>query len=401
MTAPTSAVTDDDYPDSPPATPLPGSALVPVQRATITDKITYAKHLAKSGLLPAVFRGRPENVLYVVEYGDMLGLSPMAALTGIHVIEGKPTASSALMSALVRRAGHRLRVTGDDTRAAVQITRSDDPDFVFESVWTLDRARNAALAGKDVWKKYPAAMLKARAISECARDACEEALLGMHYTPEELGAAVDEDGNPTAVRATTEVVGRDATLTPITGEPDWTALTTAAEHAQDRGRLGDLWRLAKLTEPRNEHLHAAIAAAGQRVAASLTERDAGQAQTGGGGGEVDAEIINDAPAEPGPAGAGTPEHVARGAYTRVGQVLHAADPDRVREATAGMTDAEATLDVLEILNQDDRECLGVDAAAGPLTLRGLTERVAAYTDRHGRSVRDPLDDGNPGTGGGV
>ena len=52
----------------------------------------------------------------------------------------------------------------------------------------------AELLGKDVWKKYPASMLKSRAITQCARDACEEALYGLHYTPEELGAEVDEDG---------------------------------------------------------------------------------------------------------------------------------------------------------------------------------------------------------------
>ena len=48
-------------------------------------------------------------------------------------------------------------------------------------------------------------MLKARAITQCARDACEEALFGLHYTPEELGAEVDEDGVVVA-----EVVGRAA-----------------------------------------------------------------------------------------------------------------------------------------------------------------------------------------------
>ena len=37
-------------------------------------------------------------------------------------------------------------------------------------------------------------MLKSRAITQCARDACEEVLFGLHYTPEELGANVDEDG---------------------------------------------------------------------------------------------------------------------------------------------------------------------------------------------------------------
>ena len=37
-------------------------------------------------------------------------------------------------------------------------------------------------------------MLKSRAITQCARDACDEVLFGLHYTPEELGAEVDEDG---------------------------------------------------------------------------------------------------------------------------------------------------------------------------------------------------------------
>jgi hypothetical protein len=161
---------------------------------TLPAKIAYAKALADSGLLPAAYRAQPANVLYAVEYGDMLGLPPMAAITGIHIIEGKPSASSGLISALVRRAGHKLRVTGNDKEATAHIVRADDPDFTFEARWTLERAKAADLAGKGTWKKYPAAMLKARAISEVARAACEEALFGLHYTPEELGAEVDEDG---------------------------------------------------------------------------------------------------------------------------------------------------------------------------------------------------------------
>ena len=76
------------------------------------------------------------------------------------MVEGKPTASAQLIGALVRMAGHRLRVTGNDTEAHAQVIRSDDPDFAFESVWTLDRAARAGLTGKGVWKSYPAAMLK-------------------------------------------------------------------------------------------------------------------------------------------------------------------------------------------------------------------------------------------------
>src|SRR6185312_8155676 len=85
----------------------------PRERASLPAKVEYARFLAESGLLPQEYRKNPANVLYAVEYGDMIGIPPMAAITGIHVIEGKPTASAGLISGLVRKAGHQLRVGYD------------------------------------------------------------------------------------------------------------------------------------------------------------------------------------------------------------------------------------------------------------------------------------------------
>lgn len=151
-------------------------------------RMEYSKALAASDLLPKQYRNSPANVLVAVEYGRALGLEPMAAIQGIHVVEGKPTASAQLIGALVRMAGHILRVTGDDTQATATIRRKDDPDFEFTATWTMQRAAKAGLAGKGSWAKYPAAMLKARAVTEVARDACPEVLAGVAYTAEELGA---------------------------------------------------------------------------------------------------------------------------------------------------------------------------------------------------------------------
>ena len=47
------------------------------------------------------------------------------------------------------------------------------------------KAQQANLSGKENWRKYPMAMLTARSITECARDACPEALYGVVYTGEE------------------------------------------------------------------------------------------------------------------------------------------------------------------------------------------------------------------------
>jgi hypothetical protein len=154
----------------------------------LPERMEYAKALSASDLLPKAYRNHPANVLVAVEYGRAIGLSPMAAIQGIHVVEGKPTASAQLIGALVRTAGHRLRVTGNDTEATATIIRNDDPEFEYTAHWTIARAAKANLTGKGVWKSYTAAMLKARAITEVARDACPEVLAGVAYTAEELGA---------------------------------------------------------------------------------------------------------------------------------------------------------------------------------------------------------------------
>ena len=157
------------------------------ESTALGDRMNYAKALAASDLLPKQFRNAPANVLIALEYGSALGIAPMAAIQGLFIVEGKPTASAQLIGALVRNAGHRLRVSGDDSHATAVIVRKDDPEFEFVAEWTIERAQKAGLAGKGVWKQYPAAMLKARAITEVARDACPEVLSGVAYTAEELG----------------------------------------------------------------------------------------------------------------------------------------------------------------------------------------------------------------------
>ncbi len=184
---------------------------------SLPDKLAYCAELSRANALPAQYRGRPADLLFAVEYADSLGLHPIAAVTGIQVIEGKPTASAGLISMLVRRAGHKLRikVTGSipsrDLAATAELVRADDPTFTYRATWDLPRAVRAGLCtvaddgsprarskdGKVLpWEKYPEAMLKARAITEVGRDGAEDALLGVHYTAEEMGAVVDEDGTP-------------------------------------------------------------------------------------------------------------------------------------------------------------------------------------------------------------
>lgn len=153
--------------------------------------VDYARKLSASDLLPEAYRGKPQNVLLAVEYGRSVGIDPIAAINMVHTIKGKPTASAQLVGALVRRAGHRLRVSWDGTSATAEIVRSDDEGFTFRAVWTFDRAQAAGLTGNANYKNHLPAMLKARAITEVSRDACPEALAGIAYVADELGGSME------------------------------------------------------------------------------------------------------------------------------------------------------------------------------------------------------------------
>ena len=186
------------------------NALAVAQQASVKDQLAYANTICQGSLVPTTYRNQPANVLIAMGLGQSMGLSPAESLYRIAVINGKPTASAELIAANVRRAGHKLRIKKDEKAkaATAEITRCDDPEYTFKATWDMAKAQQAQLSGKDNWKKYPMAMLTARAITECARDACPEALYGVVYTADEMGDAATE---PVQVEAQVEQVD----LTPV------------------------------------------------------------------------------------------------------------------------------------------------------------------------------------------
>lgn len=168
-----------------------------VTLAPLDDKREYSLMLARSTLINDAYRGQPANLLVAVEYGAALGIPAMQAISSINVIKGKPTLSAELMSALVRRAGHKLRVQEFTSPLSVRadLIRKDDPDFTFTAVWDMDKARTAGVLGKtgSGWEKYPNQMLRARAITEVCRQGAADALAGFVYAPEDFDVHLDTD----------------------------------------------------------------------------------------------------------------------------------------------------------------------------------------------------------------
>jgi hypothetical protein len=142
------------------------------------------------------YRGNAANAFVAAETGAALGLEPLQALASIAVINGRATLSSDLMAAVIRRAGHTLRIVENNPESVTAtLIRADDKKFEFTVTWDRDKATKAGLWGqKGPWSQYPTQMLRARAITEVARQGASEALMGMIYSPEDFGATITDTG---------------------------------------------------------------------------------------------------------------------------------------------------------------------------------------------------------------
>jgi hypothetical protein len=128
--------------------------------------------------------------------GAEIGLPPFAAMTGIHIVQGKPVLGANLIATLVKNdPRYDYRVKRADNEACVLVWY-ESGHVVGESGFTLEEAKVAGLTGKDNWRKYTSDMLFARAISRGARRYAPGIFGGAPvYTPDEMGVDTDEDGH--------------------------------------------------------------------------------------------------------------------------------------------------------------------------------------------------------------
>lgn len=123
----------------------------------------------------------PEEAAALMLVAQADGLHPAKAATHYHIIQGKPSLSADAMLARFQSAGGRVKweAYGDD---AVIGTFSHSAGGAVTIRWDLERAKKA---GVQNLQKFPAAMMRARCISEGVRTVLPGVIVGM-YTPEEI-----------------------------------------------------------------------------------------------------------------------------------------------------------------------------------------------------------------------
>jgi hypothetical protein len=166
---------------------------------------SIAHSLAKTPFVPNSLRSTDRdhgyditvaNITAAILTGRELNLQPMASLRSIDVIQGTPAMRALLMRALVQSAGHDVWTEKESASEVVVCGRRHGSDKTEKSTWTIGRAQQLGLTGKDNWKKQPQAMLVARATAEVCRRVAADVLLGLPYAVEELDGDTAEVAEP-------------------------------------------------------------------------------------------------------------------------------------------------------------------------------------------------------------
>ena len=162
---------------------------------SVDDLARIGKMMAVSGYFQDAREAAQAAVK--VQAGMEMGFGPFTSMTGIHIIQGRPSVGANLMASAVKtnpRYDYRVReMTDQACRIEFFEIVGGKRESIGVSEFTLADGKKAGTKNLD---KFPRNMLFARAMSNGIRWFCPDAFNGNTvYTPEELGADVDEDGN--------------------------------------------------------------------------------------------------------------------------------------------------------------------------------------------------------------
>lgn len=161
------------------------SASTQLEPSTAEQAMWLASQLVKSGVLGKSVT-KPEAAFAIILAGRELGLTAMQSLRSCHVIEGKVVLSSDLMAALVLRSPtcryfQMVESTNDVARYETLRVGAAKPTVMS---FTMEDAKLAGVTGKQNWRTYPAAMLRARCIAALARVVYPDLLMGIYEQDE-------------------------------------------------------------------------------------------------------------------------------------------------------------------------------------------------------------------------
>lgn len=172
-------------------------AIVPIkdgqfQPTDLEGMYRLADIMAQSGLVPKNFNNNAPMVFVACQMGMELGLSPMAAVQNIAVINGNPSLYGDALLAIVTGSGvledfdekSSGTIEDDDYKCICTAKRKGRKNPIIREFGIDDATRAGLWQNKDVWKKYPKRMLQMRARAWCLRDGFPDLLKGIKSAEE-------------------------------------------------------------------------------------------------------------------------------------------------------------------------------------------------------------------------
>ena len=180
-----------------------------VQPQSYEQLWAFAGLIAKTGMVPKQYQGKPEDTFVAMQWGIELGLKPLQALQNIATINGKPSIYGDAMLALVHQSPLCEYVTeGYDKskkEAWCKVKRKGSPE---ESIayFGETEAKRAGLLGKaGPWTQYTERMMRFRARGFALRDNFPDVLQGL-ITREEAEDIPVKDVDITVVEREPDVL---------------------------------------------------------------------------------------------------------------------------------------------------------------------------------------------------
>ena len=151
------------------------TALIPFQ-----DMQCMAQAIAKSGLFGMK---TPEQALALMLVAQAEGQHPATITQDYDIIQGRAARKTHSVLARFQQMGGTVEWHELSDKVA-DATFSHKAGGKLRIQWTYEQAKQAGLTGKDNWKNYPRAMLRARCIAEGIRAVYPAALGGMMVSEE-------------------------------------------------------------------------------------------------------------------------------------------------------------------------------------------------------------------------
>lgn len=193
------------------------------QQLPTNEIMSIGKAFAESGLFPDIKQAA--QAIVKIQAGQEMGIAPFAAMTGIHLIQGKPTVGAGIIASRIKASGKYNYKVKEMTEKNCSLDFYEGAEMIGNSSFSIEDAKKAET--KNIGK-FPRNMLFARAISNGQKWFCPDVFSCSVYTPEEMNQVTEDTQadistvktEPEKVNGHTPEITKDDVMSVVTDPSD-------------------------------------------------------------------------------------------------------------------------------------------------------------------------------------